>query len=155
MKDPEALKQTQEFAGRIVDWLSKDPATQRNLAQLIIELLQRPDAKAAVFALVQNVLRDPLTRIQAAQLVGDLLQYEAIRKQTVNLGVHASHQVLNDEEVKDHAVHFVTGVLNDSALQKSGGQAIWNALGYSVTPNLRLWRSNPVETEAAEEPPSC
>eukprot|EP00730_Choanoeca_flexa_P006831 TRINITY_DN12229_c5_g2_i2.p1 TRINITY_DN12229_c5_g2~~TRINITY_DN12229_c5_g2_i2.p1 ORF type:complete len:357 (+),score=80.74 TRINITY_DN12229_c5_g2_i2:815-1885(+) len=136
MKDPIALRQTQEFAGYIVDWLSKDPQTQANLAQLIIQVLQREDSHKAVVELTRNVLADPTTRMQTAQLVGDLMQYEVVKRESTKLGVYTGHSVMNDVGVQQHAVEFVKQVLEDPQLHKTGGNAIWSAVGYSVTPRL-------------------
>eukprot|EP00045_Choanoeca_perplexa_P002904 m.27573 g.27573 ORF g.27573 m.27573 type:complete len:359 (-) comp11760_c0_seq1:128-1204(-) len=139
MADPLALRQTQEFAGRIVDWLSKDPTTQANLGQLMVQVLQREDTHAAVVELTRSVLADPTTRMQAAQLVGDLMQFEVVKRESVKLGVYSGHMVMNDESIQQHSVDFVQKVFEDPQLQKSGGNAIWNAVGYSVTPSFKLF----------------
>jgi len=139
MKDPVALRQSQEFAGWIVDWLSKDPATQANLGQLVVQVLQREDSHAAVVELTRSVLVDPTTRMQAAQLVSDLMQFESVKRESVRLGVYSGHMVMNDDSIQQHSVDFVQKVFEDPQLQKTGGNAIWNAVGYSVTPSFKLF----------------
>ena len=138
MKDPAALKQTQMFAGWIVEWLSRDPTTQGHLAKLVLAVLSRPDTQAALVQLTKSILNDSNTRAELARLVGDMLQYDVVRRESVQLGKHVTHAVLNDPGVVDHTVKFFQKCLADSNLQRTGGQAIWNAVGYSMLPSFQF-----------------
>lgn len=131
-------KNGQDFASWLVAWLSKDPTTQANLASLVAWIMKRKDTQQATVDLVKRVLEDPVTRQQTAHLAAEIMKFDVVREQSVQLGIYTSHEVLNNQDVKEHTTQFFETCLSDPDLQQTAGNAIWNAVSYSVTPQFRF-----------------
>ena len=47
----------------------------------------------------------------------------------------SAHRTLNDPNVLDHSMEFATEVVGDDVVQRTGGEALRNTVGYAVQPS--------------------
>jgi hypothetical protein len=151
LKEPATRQQAQIFFSWLAAWLAKDPATQRQIAELMSWVLAQPSTQAAAVALSRQVLADPVTRSQAALLIADIMKTEVVVQQAAELGNATAHSVLNDPSVKAHTVDFFTHTFNTPEFQRSGGQALKGALYYSFTPSTAFGLGRLLSRSSQEE----
>ena len=65
----------------------------------------------------------------------NLLEQE-VQEAVQKLLVESSHAVLNDGSIADHSRQFVSEVVSDAEVQRTGGQALWSTVTYSVEPTM-------------------
>jgi hypothetical protein len=99
--------------------------------------------------LLQGVLQSPGMKQQLAESAGALLMDEWTYARTLDLATAVVNGLLNDAAIQRRIVEFVTQALADQGLRQHGGDAIWQAVKYSVTPGF-LTRKNPTVTTTPE-----
>jgi len=124
-------------------WSLRDPATLRELAVL----LTHPETMAAARDLLIWLAADPTTRRATEQLITWLVSDEEFKAQISRAGADIIHRTLDDDKVRTHASEALAEVFGDDGLQKQTGDALWNAVTWSVTPSIL--RSKAADTVAA------
>lgn len=152
LQDETTRKAAQDFSVWLVSWLAKDPVTQTNLSNLVVSMMRRKDIQQVTVDLVRRVLADPDTRRYTAEIAAEVMTFDVVRQASVDLGMYTSHQVLDDVEVQKHTSRFFSDCLSSPDLQEQAGNAIWNAVSYSVTPRFSLgWKSRQAAPDAKPE----
>eukprot|EP01137_Pigoraptor_chileana_P032343 Opistho-2@21565 len=134
LADPEAMARVNEFLQHIVADLLKDTATMGRTVEFVQSLMAQEGTKESLSTLFRWLLTDPSFQHTATLLLKDVIASKEIVDQTAVLAIQVTHTVLDDTDVQDHAQQFIGHVLTDEAIHKHGGDAIWEAIKYSVTP---------------------
>ena len=105
-------------------------------AQLLTEALRDENTLKAATELVVKLCKDPAVAAAATELVASMGSVNSVQTSTNNLLMGASHAVMNDPGVMEHSKEFVADVVADDAIQRTGGDALWNTITYSVRPGI-------------------
>lgn len=116
--------------------LTTDKETVANAANLISAALQDPVVMKSVNELAVHLCSDPEVMDASAKLIIELGLQEEITEATAKLLTNSSHVVMSDPEILDHSKEFVADVVADDAIQRTGGDALWNTITYSVRPGF-------------------
>ncbi|CAF1564623.1 unnamed protein product [Didymodactylos carnosus] len=125
MIDKTMQKYVTEFTANIVLEIMAKPETEIQLGELLRRAILQQDNKDALFILLKKLIEDTDTK----QLLTDL-------------AIQISHNVLNDENIKIAATVFVKEILNQSSLQHEAGDALWNAVKYTLKPKWFTTKAN-------------
>jgi hypothetical protein len=151
VSDPETVASLQKVLLRLL----ADPSTRSQLVQL----LAHPETASAIQSLLMWAIREPTTMAALGDLVGHLVEDEKVQLRVQQSLTTVLHRTLDDQELRSHASQTLAAVLADDALQKRTGDALWNAVTWSVTPKMfRPQRrgalvENPVQPPPSELPP--
>lgn len=118
---------------QLYDLLSDD-YTINQLKILLINIVQQEASQRALLDLLLWAVQQQETKQSLQELLSSLFRDQYLVDEGSNYLTQALHQTLSDEGVKEHAVHFVNSALTDEALQKQGGDALWKAFTYSISP---------------------
>ncbi len=149
LQDDSMKKQISELARDQVAWyLLHDQQTLENFVSLITRTILRDETLSSSNELVKKVLQDAYVQDQVAQMLSKVVVTDFMKQGAVELGTQTLHQVLDDENIKEHTTTFVRAVLQDQAIQHDAGYALWEALKVSVTPR---WFARETEAPPSEE----
>lgn len=129
----------------VMDLAQDDDVVQR-LAELVAAALGREAAKNATVLLGAELLDDDRTLDAAKRLAIRLLEREDSRAALTDAFAAAAHRALDDDDVRDHASRAVRDALSDRKVQKTAGDALWNAYKYSIGLGPRRINTPPVAT---------
>ena len=115
--------------------LINDKETYNQLVTLLNTVLQNDVTYAAVKDLVLQLVNDEDVYKELTKLVVKLGEEQEVLDATQQLLTESSHNTLNDPNVLDHSMEFATEVMGDDVLQRTGGDALWNTVGYAVQPS--------------------
>lgn len=115
--------------------LINDKETYHQLVTLLNTVLQNDKTHAAVKDLVLQLVNDEDVYKELTKLVVKLGEEQEVLDATQQLLTESSHNTLNDPNVLDHSMEFATEVMGDDVLQRTGGDALWNTVGYAVQPS--------------------
>lgn len=121
LKDEATIEKTISF----LDYVFKQPATQKAVLDLCDKLLQDPALIKFAQQFVVEVIKE--------QWVQDAL-FQAIKDNTI--------RTLNDPETIKVAKEFVQTILQDTNVQSNAGDALWEAMKWSVTPRFLQWKTS-------------
>ena len=116
--DPETLALMSKFSAALLADLASRPDTLAQLTNLLRSAITNPGNEQALQVLFKSFASEPNTQ----RMVADLARAVAL-------------DVLNDDAVKEAAKQFLKDVTADTAVQKSTGDALWNAVKFSLKPN--------------------
>ena len=119
LRQPATRAEVQGVVDHSASWLMSDPATRGRLLALTQWLLAEPGTQEKLVQLVNSSLFDPRFQDKAAAAL-----------------VSVGHRALDDPGLQAHAVAFLRGVLADPELKKQGGDYLWSAYKYIVTPRM-------------------
>lgn len=122
--DPQSLVVLSRLSSQLLADLMAKPETLSQLTQLLRAAITTPGNEQALQILFKNFAADPKTQ----EMVADLAK-------------RAAMDTLHDANVQSSAKQFMKDVTADQAVQKSTGDAMWNAIKYSLKPN---WMSTAV-----------
>lgn len=112
--------------------LAQDDEVVEELASMAARALKRESARNAVVDLGAKLLDDEITLDAAARLALRLLDREDARAMLGATFADAAHRALDDRDVRNHASAAAREALSDRRVQKSAGDALWNAYKYSI-----------------------
>jgi hypothetical protein len=115
--------------------LVNDPETNNQLVALVQSVLQNERVYAAVKEMMIQLVNDEEVYKELTKLVVQLGEEKEVQDATQRLLTESTHKTLNDPSVLDHSMEFTTEVLGDDVVQRSGGEALRNTLGYAVQPS--------------------
>lgn len=145
LADPQVRKDAILFASKLVT----DPSTQTAVAGLLVGLLQEATTRRQLVTLLQHpetiaglkvltvaLLDDETVRRSLEQTLSWLLDDKAFQGAGMTSLLSVLHKTLDDAQLRDHSSEALTAVVSDGRLQRSTGDAIWNAVTWSVTPSI-------------------
>eukprot|EP00986_Skeletonema_menzelii_P009095 scaffold4054_cov142-Skeletonema_menzelii.AAC.18 len=115
--------------------LINDPETSTQLTSLVQSVLQNERIYAAVKELLMQLLNDEEVYDELTKLVVQLGEERDVLNATQKLLTVSAHATLNDPDVLDHSMEFATEVVGDDVVQRTGGEALRNTVGYAVQPS--------------------
>ncbi|KAL9181591.1 hypothetical protein ACHAXT_010396 [Thalassiosira profunda] len=119
----------------IWDDLINHPETKSQLSMLVYTVLQNEKVYAAVKDLVLQLVNDEEVYKELTELVVKLGEEKEVLSATQQLLTESAHRTLNDPNVLDHSMEFATEVVGDDVVQRTGGEALRNTVGYAVQPS--------------------
>ncbi|GMH78260.1 hypothetical protein TL16_g07729 [Triparma laevis f. inornata] len=134
LRSPEVNNEVNTLIKNVFADLTTDKETVANAANLISAALQDPVVMKSVNELAVHLCSDPEVMDASAKLIIELGLQEEITEATAKLLTNSSHVVMSDPEILDHSKEFVADVVADDAIQRTGGDALWNTITYSVRP---------------------
>jgi len=114
--------------------LVNDPETMKQLTTLLYTALQNERIYKAVKDLFMQLINDDEVYKELTQLVVKLGEEQEVLDATQKLLTKSAHNTLNDRDVLEHSMEFATVVVGDDAVQRTGGDAIWNSFNYAIQP---------------------
>jgi len=149
LKDPTTQSFVSQFVKETVAiYLMQDEQTLQVASNFVYKIMEKQETKDQLVQLLNAALQDEKFRQQAAEMFASVILYDVVKKNGTELGLHAVHNVLDDEGVKQHSESFVSNVLTNQKVQHDAGFAIWEAVKVSVTPG---WFYSPPKPEQAGE----
>ncbi|KAL7551287.1 hypothetical protein ACHAWF_014465 [Thalassiosira exigua] len=115
--------------------LVNDPETSSQLTTLVYTVLQHEKVYAAVKELLIQLINDEDVYKELTELVVKLGEEQEVLDATQQLLTESAHRTLNDPNVLDHSMEFATEVVGDDVVQRTGGEALRNTVGYAVQPS--------------------
>ena len=115
--------------------LINDPETNNQLVALVQSVLNNERVYNAVKEMMIQLVNDEEVYKELTKLVVQLGNEEEVLDATQKLLTESTHKTLNDPSVLDHSMEFATEVVGDDVVQRSGGEALRNTLGYAVQPS--------------------
>ena len=115
--------------------LVNDPETNKQLVALVQSVLQNERVYDAVKEMMLKLVNDEEVYKELTKLVVQLGEEKDVLDATQRLLTESTHKTLNDPSVLDHSMEFATEVVGDDVVQRSGGEALRNTLGYAVQPS--------------------
>jgi uncharacterized membrane-anchored protein YjiN (DUF445 family) len=153
LNDEQTKQQVSQLAREQVAWyLLNDPQTLENVVTMFTRALMSNQTLASSNELVKKVIQDEYVQDQVAQMFAKVIVTDYVKSSAQDLGTHTIHQVLEDENVKEHTTSFVRAVLQDQHIQHDAGYALWEALKVSLTP--RWFARSPTEETPTSTPPT-
>lgn len=130
--------ETQALLLRVVSGVLREPNTRREVQGVVSNsaewLLADGPTRERLLALTQWLIEQPGTQEKLVSLVNSSLFDERFQNASLNALTQVAHRALDDPDIHAHAVSFLRGVLADDALKKTGGDYLWGAYKYSITP---------------------
>jgi hypothetical protein len=135
LQDESTKQQVSKLAREQVAWyLLNDPQTIENVVAMITRIIIRDETLQSANELVHKIIQDTSVQNQVSQLFANVIVTDIVKLKAQDLGTHTVRQVLEDENIKEHATSFVRAVLMDQHIQHDAGYALWEALKVSLTP---------------------
>eukprot|EP00804_Cyclotella_cryptica_P023494 CCRYP_012121-RA/>CCRYP_012121-RA protein AED:0.18 eAED:0.18 QI:0/-1/0/1/-1/1/1/0/443 len=119
----------------IWDDLVSDPETNNQLVALVQSVLQNERIYRVMKEMLIKLVNDEEVYKELTKLVVQLGEERDVLDATQRLLTESAHKTLNDPSVLDHSMEFATEVVGDDVVQRSGGEALRNTLGYAVQPS--------------------
>ena len=135
--------------GAVVGDLCDDAPTRERVGALLAAALATPATTAAIATVGADVLGRDTTQEASAALAQRLLDRDDVRAALEDALVDAALGALDDAEVRDGARKAASTTLADRKVQKSAGEALWNAYKYSIGLGPRRAATTPPPDAAA------
>jgi hypothetical protein len=119
----------------IWDDLINDKETYSQLTTLLYTVLQNEKMYSAVKDLLLQLVNDEEVNRELTKLVVKLGEEPDVLAATQQVLTKSAHRTMNDPNVLDHSMEFATEVMGDDVVQRTGGDALWNTVGYAVQPS--------------------
>ena len=119
----------------IWDDLINDKETYSQLTTLLYNVLQNEKIYSAVKDLLLQLVNDEEINRELTKLVVKLGEEPDVLAATQQVLTESAHRTMNDPNVLDHSMEFATEVMGDDVVQRTGGDALWNTVGYAVQPS--------------------
>ncbi|TYZ61104.1 hypothetical protein PybrP1_000396 [[Pythium] brassicae (nom. inval.)] len=151
LNDPVTLAHVTTLSKRVVATLLADPATRRQVVELLRATLADPSSRQSVLLLLEQLMQDEQTRRSLTQLLGHTVAQDVVKKAVSSTLGEAVHDVLSRVDVQNHAKLFVGTVVKDQTVQAQSGDAIWSTFMYAVTPGWLSWIWQSADATKAEK----
>ncbi|KAL3810353.1 hypothetical protein ACHAXA_003082 [Cyclostephanos tholiformis] len=119
----------------IWDDLINDEETHSQLTTLLFTVLQNEKIYSAIKDLLLQLVNDEEVNRELTKLVVKLGDEPDVLAATQQVLTESAHRTMNDPNVLDHSMEFATEVMGDDVVQRTGGDALWNTVGYAVQPS--------------------
>lgn len=124
-----------QLVRNIWDDLINDTETTAQLTLLIANVLENETIYSAVKNLLLQLLNDEEVYRELMNLVVKLGEEQEVLAATQQLLTKSAHRTMNDPNVLEHSMEFAAEVVGDDVVQRTGGDALWNTVGYAVQPS--------------------
>lgn len=118
--------------------LVQDAKTLEQVTELLTNVLAQEKIKSALHDLVVNLLQDTVIFEKLVELVNRVVQDDEVKQTLTKILTNATHKTLSDDGIMQHTKEFAANLVGDSTIQRTGGDALWNTIGYSLAPNLQV-----------------
>jgi hypothetical protein len=115
--------------------LINDEETYSQLTTLLYTVLQNEKMYSAIKDLLLQLVNDDEINRELTKLVVKLGEEPDVLKATQQVLTESAHRTMNDPNVLDHSMEFATEVMGDDVVQRTGGDALWNTVGYAIQPS--------------------
>ncbi|EFC47853.1 hypothetical protein NAEGRDRAFT_78700 [Naegleria gruberi] len=154
LQDPITQEYVSQFAKeRIALYLLRDEYTIQVASEFAWKIIDKPETKDHLVILLNNALKDEAFRQHVADLFASVILYDVVKQSGSELGMHTVHNVMDDQNVQQHAEVFVTGILSNQKVRHDAGFALWEALKVSLTPTW-FYHPPPNAPEQTSEQPA-
>lgn len=124
-----------QLVRNIWDDLINDKETIVQLTTLVTTVLENEKIYSAVKALLLQLINDEEVYRELTTLVVKLGEEQEVLAATQQLLTKSAHRTMNDPNILDHSMEFAAEVVGDDVVQRTGGDALWNTVGYAVQPS--------------------
>jgi len=133
-----AAPETKASLGALLQATLKDEQNLHLLSAfasaLLADVLSKPETLAQLIALLRSAIQEPGNEMALQVLFKKFVDDPNTQKMVADIAKRAALDVLNDETVKETAIAFLKSVTSDASVQKSTGDALWNAVKYTLRP---------------------
>ncbi len=137
LSHPETQKEVMVLLKKLVAAAANDKEVLEQLTGLILSAIADERVMAAVSALFRKLCEDPDVLLAASVLTEKVFAKEPVVEAANRLLADSSQKVLQDAEVISKSREFVADVMGDDAIQREGGDALWNSVTHALTPGIR------------------
>jgi hypothetical protein len=134
-----AAPETRASLVALLQQTAADPATlallSRFASSLLADLARRPETLAQLTQLLRDAITAPGNEQALQVLFATFAAEEKTQRLVADLAKKASMDVLADESVRAAAKDMIQNVTNDVQVQKSSGEAMWNAVKFAIKPS--------------------
>lgn len=155
LNDPHTLAEVTKLSKQLLYNLIQDPATLRQLTDLLKAAIMDPTTKQSLVSLLDVLMKDEYTQKNLTQLLQYVFVQDAVKDSVTVTLTDTVHTLLGNQEVQDHSKVFVSDVLKDRTLQSQGGEAVWNTVWYSITPRWITWFGGSSQKQPQQQPPEA
>ena len=124
-----------ELVRNIWDDLINDKETTAQLTTLVTTVLENEKIYSAVKNLLIQLVNDEEVYRELMTLIVKLGEEQDVLSATQQLLTKSAHRTMNDPNILDHSMEFAAEVVGDDVVQRTGGDALWNTVGYAVQPS--------------------
>mmetsp|Transcript_23661 Transcript_23661/g.36515 ORF Transcript_23661/g.36515 Transcript_23661/m.36515 type:complete len:573 (-) Transcript_23661:74-1792(-) len=138
LKSEEVLHELNVMLSKLFTDLVQDAKTLEQVTELLANVLAQEKIKSALHELVLNLIQDAVIFEKLIELVNRIVQDEEVKQTLTKILTNATHKTLSDDGIMQHTKEFAANLVGDSTIQRTGGDALWNTIGYSLAPNLQV-----------------
>ena len=135
LKSEEMIKEIRALAASLFQELIVDQRTKDQVVELVKEVVAQESVKKAVTELIIDLLRDDEIFEKFLDLISRIFGDESVKESVRILLTNAAHETLIDEGIVQHTKEFAASLVADSTIQRTSGDALWNTIGYSLSPS--------------------
>ncbi|CAM9089963.1 unnamed protein product [Chrysoparadoxa australica] len=128
LQHPDTLAEVNKLAVKVVQHLSKNPEVVQDLTALTLAVLQEEETHAAFGTLLVDLSQNEEVYNAMVEMSAKVVRDPRVTTQFGITVTESSHAVLSDENILLHSKDFVSEVLEDEAVQQTGGDAIWQTV---------------------------
>lgn len=148
LNDPVTLAHVSKLTKHTVAVLLEDPATRKQVVDLLMVTVVDPKTKQSVLLLIEQLMKDEQTRWNLTQLLAHTFVQDPVKQTVTSTLAESVHDVLSRVDIQNHAKQFVGTVVKDQTVQAQSGDAIWSTFMYAVTPGWLSWIWHPSGSDA-------
>eukprot|EP00617_Octactis_speculum_P026337 CAMPEP_0185756428 /NCGR_PEP_ID=MMETSP1174-20130828/14862_1 /TAXON_ID=35687 /ORGANISM="Dictyocha speculum, Strain CCMP1381" /LENGTH=309 /DNA_ID=CAMNT_0028435391 /DNA_START=286 /DNA_END=1215 /DNA_ORIENTATION=+ len=137
LKDPLVLEDAAALGKEVWLNLIRDPDTMDELVSVLKQALLHAQTQTAVIELIGRLCQDETVQGSVQALFHRLFLEADIQEALNEMMINSSHAVLDDASIARESRRFVSEVVSDAEVQRTGGQALWQSVVYSVEPTTR------------------
>ena len=134
IKHPDSLKELSLLTKNVLAALSNDPEAIKHLAELFVEVFRDSELKQQLNIVACDICKSPDVMAAATELTSLVFQEPAVQAAVNDILVEGSSNVMKNEEISVQSRQFVAEVMGDDALQREGGNALWNSIYHAIVP---------------------
>ena len=136
LKSDEVLNELQHLAKKLFTNLFQDEETLQQVIELLRNALAHEKIKEGLRNLALDLIQDETIFKQLLGLISRITDDESVKNALADVMKNATHQTLDDDGVMQHTKEFAANLVGDSTIQRTGGDALWNTIGYSISPSF-------------------
>ena len=137
LRSEEVLQELNILATKVFSQLFQDENTLEQVTELLKNALAHESIRDALHRLVIDLLNDEFIFQKVLDLISRITDDEQTKKALTDVLKNATHRTLNDEGIMQHTKEFTANLVTDSTIQRTGGDALWNTIGYSISPSQK------------------
>lgn len=136
LQSPEVRESSISLVRHLFKELIEDPDTLTQIIKVLHTAIQDPTIKQSLLNLIVELTHDESIKQSLQQLLVRLGKDPEVIYATQSLLTTSAHKTLQDPEVLDHSMEFAANIVGDDVVQRTSGEALRNAIRFSVTPDV-------------------